>query len=126
MQGNTEAVKKNANAQRRATMEKKDKTEFGELLTRLIEQKKMTQSYFYAKVGIAKPYFYDILAEKTSPSPEVQFKMLEILRPSRADQEKFFDLVAKAKDDMPADIYRYLKGNSEKYKLIRDMMQNEK
>lgn len=107
-------------------MEKKDKTEFGELLTRLIKQKKMTQSYFYAKVGIAKPYFYDILAEKTSPSPEVQFKMLEILRPSRADQEKFFDLVAKAKDDMPADIYRYLKGNSEKYKLIRDMMQNEK
>ena len=107
-------------------MEKKDKTEFGELLTRLIKQKKMTQSYFYAKVGITKPYFYDILSEKTSPSPEVQFKMLEILRPNRVDQEKFFDLVAKAKDDIPADIYKYLKDNSGKYKLIRDMMQNEK
>ena len=41
--------------------ERIEKTEFGELLTRLIREKKMTQSYFYEKVGIAKPYFYDIL-----------------------------------------------------------------
>lgn len=106
-------------------MEKSNKTEFGELLTRLIKQKKMTQSYFYAKVGIKKPYFYDILAEKTSPSPEVQYKMLEILRPSQTDQEKFFDLIAKTKDDLPADIYKYLKGNTEKYKLIRKMMEED-
>lgn len=106
-------------------LEKSNKTEFGELLTRLIKQKKMTQSYFYAKVGIKKPYFYDILAEKTSPSPEVQYKMLEILRPSQTDQEKFFDLIAKTKDDLPADIYKYLKGNTEKYKLIRKMMEED-
>lgn len=104
-------------------MEKSNKTEFGELLTRLIKQKKMTQSYFYAKVGITKPYFYDILAEKTSPSPEVQFAMLAILQPSKEDQEKFLDLIAKTKDDLPADIYKYLKGNPEKYNLIRKMME---
>ena len=107
-------------------LEKRNKTEFGELLTRLIKQKKMTQSYFYSQVGITKPYFYDIMAEKTSPSPEVQYKMLEILRPSQADQEKFFDLIAKTKDDLPADIYKYLKGNKEMYKMIRKIMEEEK
>ena len=107
-------------------LEKSNKTEFGELLARLIKQKKMTQSYFYSQVGITKPYFYDILAEKTSPSPEVQYKMLEILRPSQDDQEKFFDLIAKTKDDIPADIYKYLKGNNDMYKMIRKMMGEEK
>ena len=106
-------------------LEKGNKTEFGELLTRLIKQKKMTQTQFYAKVGITKPYFYDIMAEKTSPSPEVQYKMLEILRPRKVDQDKFFDLIAKAKDDIPADIYKYLKGNKEMYKKIRKMMDEE-
>ena len=106
-------------------MEKGNKTELGELLSRLIKQKRMTQSYFYAKVGIAKPYFYDILAGKTSPSPEVQYKILEILRPTKEDQERFFDLVAKAKDDIPADIYKYLKGNTDMYVVIRRMMEND-
>lgn len=107
-------------------LEKGNKTEFGELLTKLIKQKKMTQTQFYAKVGITKPYFYDIMAEKTSPSPEVQYKMLEILRPRKEDQDKFFDLIAKAKDDIPADIYKYIKGNKEMYKMIRKMMEEEK
>ena len=107
-------------------LEKSNKTEFGELLTRLIKQKKMTQSYFYSQVGITKPYFYDIMAEKTSPSPEVQYKMLEILRPNQADQEMFFDLIAKTKDDLPADIYKYLKGNNDMYKMIRKKMGEEK
>ena len=106
-------------------MEKSNKTEFGELLTRLIKQRRMTQSYFYAKVGITKPYFYDIMAEKTSPSPEVQFAMLTILKPNKADQDRFFDLIAKAKDDIPADIYKYIKGNKEMYKMIRKMMEEE-
>ena len=106
-------------------LEKGNKTEFGELLTRLIKQKKMTQTQFYAKVGITKPYFYDIMAEKTSPSPEVQFAMLTILKPCRADQDKFFDLIAKAKDDIPADIYRYINGNKEMYKMIRKTMEEE-
>ena len=106
-------------------MEKGNKTEFGELLTKLIKQKKMTQTQFYAKVGITKPYFYDIMAEKTSPSPEVQYKMLEILRPRKEDQDKFFDLIAKAKDDIPADIYKYIKGNKEMYKMIRKMMEED-
>ena len=80
-------------------MEIYEKTEFGELLTRLIREKKMTQSFFFQKVGIGKAYFYDILAERISPSLEVQFKMLSILQPQKEDELKFFDLIAKAKND---------------------------
>ena len=99
-------------------MEQTEKTEFGELLTRLIREKKMTQSYFYEKVGIAKPYFYDILAEKTSPSLEVQYKMLSILQPRKEDQILFFDLIAKAKNDIPADVYKYILNNKDMINFI--------
>ena len=106
-------------------MEIYEKTEFGELLTRLIKEKKMTQSFFFQKVGIGKAYFYDILAERISPSLEVQFKMLSILQPQKEDELKFFDLIATAKNDLPADIFKYLIGNEEKYKIIREMMDKE-
>jgi predicted transcriptional regulator len=106
-------------------MEIYEKTEFGELLTRLIKERKMTQSFFFQKVGIGKAYFYDILAERISPSLEVQFKMLSILQPQKEDELKFFDLIAKAKNDLPADIFKYLIGNEEKYKIIREMMDKE-
>ena len=106
-------------------MERSEKTEFGELLTRLIREKNMTQSYFYEKVGIAKPYFYDILAEKTSPSLEVQYKMLSILKPRKEDQILFFDLVAKAKNDIPADVYKYILNNKNMINYIRERIDIE-
>ena len=107
------------------SLEKSQKTELGEHLAWLIKVKRMTQQKFYQKVGITKPYFYDILSGKTNPSPEVQFKMLEILKPSKRDTIKFLDLVAKAREELPADIVSYLLGNEKKYRIIRQMMEND-
>ena len=66
-----------------------NKSKYGEILTRIIKEKKMTQDYFYNKLGIAKPYFYDIIRGKINPaSPEKQIKKLKILNPLKEDREK--------------------------------------
>ncbi len=53
---------------------------FGEYLRQLVENAVMTQSEFYTKLGIRKPYFYDILSGHTNPPPyPLQLKAMEIL-----------------------------------------------
>lgn len=96
------------------------KSEYGELLTRLIKDRKMTQSYFYNKLGIKKPYFYDIIGGKINPPPpETQIRILGILRPKENDKRELLDIAARARNEIPADIKLYLENSSNSIKEIR-------
>lgn len=49
----------------------------------------MTQSDFYNKLGIKKPYFYDIIGGKINPPPpETQIRILVILKPKENDKKR--------------------------------------
>ena len=88
---------------------------FGEYLRQLIKDSGITQHKFYTELGIRKPYFYDILAGRTNPPPyPLQLKAMEILQASNETRERFFDLAAKGRNELPADIARYI----EKYVTI--------
>lgn len=64
---------------------------------------------FYTELGIKKPYFYDILKGKVNPPPpEKQFKIIKILKPKPKVCEEFFELAAKERDEMPADLRCYI------------------
>lgn len=80
----------------------------------MIKSAEMTHIDFYTKLGIKKPYFYDILKGNTNPPPpEKQFKMIEILKPNNKDEIIcFFELAAKERKEVPADIAVYLKDKS--------------
>lgn len=96
------------------------KSQYGELLTRLIKDKKMTQSNFYNKLGIKKPYFYDIIGGKINPPPpETQIKILKILKPKEKDRNNLLNLAASERKEIPADILLYLKNNGILIKEIR-------
>lgn len=102
-------------------MKKKDKSEYGELLTRIIKEKKITQQDFYNQLGIKKPYFYDIISGKTNPPPpETQIKILRILQPTEEDKKKLLQVAAKVRNEMLADILLYLKENSNVVEVIRE------
>lgn len=78
---------------------------FGEYLRQLIRDSGITQHKFYTELGIRKPYFYDILAGRTNPPPyPLQLKAMEILQASNETRERFFDLAAKGRNELPADI----------------------
>mgnify|MGYP002514270819 CR=1 FL=1 len=49
-------------------MSRRQKTAFGKYLVEQIREADMSQEEFYNKVGIRKPYFYDLLTSSPPPS----------------------------------------------------------
>lgn len=100
-----------------------NKQSFGEYLRQLIKGSGMTQHKFYTELGIRKPYFYDILSGRTNPPPyPLQLKAMEILQASDETREIFFDLAAKGRNELPADIAQYIVKNPDALKNIRENM----
>ncbi len=82
---------------------------FCDLLAQLLKEKPMTHSAFYTELGIKKPYFYDILSGKVNPPPsEKQFAIIKILKPDDETCKMLFELAAKERNEMPADLVKYL------------------
>ncbi|MBQ6468184.1 MAG: hypothetical protein IJJ61_09595 [Clostridia bacterium] len=92
---------------------------FGQLLKTMIKQSGFSNYEFYTQLGIAKPYFYEIIGDRTNPPPpEKQFAILKLLNVDKKTEENFFNLAAEARDEVPADIAKYLKENN-LYSAIR-------
>lgn len=101
-------------------MKPSKKSEYGEILTRIIKEKNMTQEYFYTNLEITKPYFYDIIRGKTNPPPpDIQIKIIKILEPKKTDKKKLLDIAARDRGEIPADILYYLNKNKCAIDLIR-------
>jgi hypothetical protein len=87
-------------------MAQRQKTEFGQYLVDQIKAAGMSQESFYKKVGITKPYFYDLL--KSAPPAEMQRKMADVLDAhtgiDTTRRRMLFDLAAQERGDIPADI----------------------
>ena len=78
---------------------------FGEYLKYLIKTARMTQAGFYKELNIGKPYFYDVISGRVNPfAPDLQFKAMEILKPSKQTRNEFYDIAANRRGEMPADI----------------------
>lgn len=108
-------------------MNRRPKTAFGDYLVSQIKRADMTQEEFYHAVDIKKPYFYDILTA-TPPSKKVQDKMLSVLESKTGvDSErrnKFYDLAAQERKEIPADILKMIGDNPQKYNEIRGTLAN--
>ena len=97
---------------------------FGEYLKSLIEKEQITKQDFYNKVGIGKPYFYEILSGKVCPPPpEVQMRMTDALRSASAEEKtKLLDLASVERDEIPADIARLIKNNPSDLNAVRKIL----
>ncbi len=87
----------------------KDKKAFGNFLREMIKQTGISQSAFYDAVDITKPYFYDILSGKVNPPPpEIQYRMLDHLEVDEQQRNKFLNLAAEGRSEIPADIAKMI------------------
>jgi len=101
----------------------RSESEFGALLKTLIKDAGMTQTQFYLELGIKKPYFYDIVSGRVNPPPkDLQFKALGILKTDAERTRQFFDLAAKARGDVPADITKWVEDDPNAVTAIRQVM----
>lgn len=99
--------------------EKEDR--FGDYLKRLIKEAGLTQTCFYRQLGIKKPYFYDIISGRVKPPPShLQFKAMEILQADEETKECFFNLAAKERGELPADISKIIADNPKAIHEIRN------
>jgi predicted transcriptional regulator len=90
-----------------------DLNTYGGYLVALVKLSGMTQIEFYTKANIKRPYFYDIVNGKVNPPPrERQYDIAKILiatkKVSQEEIIKLFELAAVERDEIPADIYKYL------------------
>ncbi len=96
------------------------------LLAQMIKEADLTNVEFYTALGIKKPYFYDILSGKVNPPPsDRQFAMLKLLDPTEEERTLFFDLAAKERNEVPADIAKILE-NKDLRRQLRNGIDYEK
>lgn len=93
---------------------------FGAYLKELIKAAGMTQTEFYNALGIKKPYFYDIVSGRVNPPPHsLQFKAMDVLNADEETRERFFDLAATGRGDMPADLTQIIADDPATIQSIR-------
>lgn len=104
---------------------KSEKTEFGELLVSAIKDAGMSQSEFIAEVGMARPYFYDVLKGSPPPSETLE-KMIAVLEKrlpsSKSLRNSFLDLAAKCRDEIPSDIEYLIKSHPDQWDNVRKVL----
>ena len=103
------------------------RSEFGQYLVDAIQRAHLSQCAFYMDVGIAKPYFYEIISGKVNPPPrETLERMLDVLNQHLSDEpvsrNTFFNLAAKCRQEIPADINDMIKAHPEKWDSIRSLL----
>lgn len=98
---------------------------FGELLKQYIKKEGITQQKFYESVGIGKPYFYDIASGKVCPPPaDVQMRMTSALTKLTLEEKNaFFDIAAKERGEVPADIAKMLFDHPTDMASVRKVLQ---
>ena len=96
---------------------------FCSFLRKQIKERGMTQYAFYSAVEITKPYFYDILSGKVNPPPpEIQYKMLEVLKADEPVRREFLNLAAAGRGEIPADIADAIRKNPKRLDEVREML----
>ena len=103
------------------------RSEFGQYLIDAIQHAHFSQRAFYEQVGIAKPYFYEIISGKVNPPPrETLERMLEVLNEHPSDEpvcrNTFLNLAAKCRQEIPVDINDMIMEHPEQWDSIRTLL----
>ena len=101
------------------------KSEFGSYLVNLISETSMSQAEFISAVGIARPYFYNILTGSPPPRETLE-KMYGVLEkqlsPDETRHSTFMNLAAKCRGEIPADIEELIRKHPDQWDSIRSTL----
>lgn len=96
---------------------------FGKFLKKEISRNKLSQNKFAEKIGISSYYVGQMIkGEKRPPSRELQIKIANVLDFDENKKVKFFNLIAKEKNDIPSDIYNGMMNNESKWNEVREVL----
>ena len=99
---------------------------FSEFLKNEMSKNKYSQNKFAKEIGVSSYYLGQLIkGEKRPPSIEIQNKIVETLNFNETKKNKFYDLIAKEKNDIPTDIYNEIK-ESNNWNEIRQKIKGGK
>ena len=104
-------------------MAKKEYAEgrFGAYLVKLLKEHEKSQADFIVELGISKTYLVDVLNGRLKPpAPEMQERIIEVLRLDSQERCEFYDKVAEGRQELPKDITDYLLDNKMEIKRLRE------
>lgn len=83
---------------------------FSNFLKKEITKNNYSQNKFAKEIGVSSYYLGQLIkGEKRPPSREIQNKIVVALNFDESKKNKFYDLIAKEKNDIPSDIYNEIK-----------------
>lgn len=96
-------------------------SEFSELLKEKCKKNVNSIRKIASKAGITHTYLLQLMnSKKEPPEAKTQEKIAKALELKNNEAIKFYDLAAKQRGDIPADIYIKILNNKKIYKEIRE------
>ena len=101
-------------------------SKFKTFLNKKLNTNNISQNQFAKLIG-ATPTYIGQLVNGTKPPPdrELQIKIAESLNLDKYEREKYFNNIAKEKNDIPSDIYKIILENQMRWNEIREIMEKE-
>lgn len=89
-----------------------------------LKDSNITKNKFAKKIGVTATYVGQLVnGTKPPPDRNLQLKIVDELNLDKKERNKFFNNVAKEKNDIPADIYKNILDNCDKWDEIREIIE---
>ena len=96
---------------------------FGEMLKNLRKGKGISMANFIKDIGISRTYLVEV--EKGILKPPTQSRQVQIaeyLKLTDGERKVFYDIAAKERNELPADILEYVDSKPEAIEMFRELI----
>ncbi len=102
-------------------------SKFRTFLDKKLKNNKISQNKFARMIDVTPTYVNKIINGKSGPPDrDLQIKIANSLGIEGDQRNKFFNNLAKEKNDIPSDIYDGIFNNKSSWNRIREILKNEK
>lgn len=99
---------------------------FGAYFVKLIKDHKYSQTEFAKQLNISKTYLFDLFNGRVKPpAPDMQIKIVKLLNLSDCETIELYNKSAEGRNELPKDIFDYLKNNSAEIENLREIMRRK-
>lgn len=102
-------------------------SKFRTFLGKKLKNNKISQNKFARMIDVTPTYVNKIINGKSGPPDrDLQIKIANSLGIEGEERNKFFNNLAKEKNDIPSDIYDGIFNSKSSWNRIREILKNEK
>ncbi len=101
-------------------------SKFKTFLDKKLKNNKISQNKFARMIDVTPTYVNRMINGKSGPPDrDLQIKIANCLEIEGEERNKFFNNLAKEKDDIPSDIYDGIFHSKNSWNKIREILKNE-